>query len=169
MSSTLRFEHRFASGAVCRTWIDVDAVGGAGSGFVPRFFWSGAKAGREELVAWLGEVFTEVADHVGALLAFTTVPPHFGTGGGRREIWLCMPGRSKPWRGTWAPRVFLVLSPWQEEAERRGRFVLRFGKYRGKQLRDVDPEYLRWVLHNFTGLWPETRNAIAHYLDALSQ
>jgi hypothetical protein len=161
MSSTLRFEHRFASGSVCRTWIDVDAVGSAG--FVPRFFWTGAKVGPQELVAWLGEVFTEVADRAGALLAFTTVPEC----GSRRAIWVCMPGRSKPERAKWAPRVFLVLSPWQEEAEHRGRFVLRFGPHRGKRLRDVTPEYLRWMLRHYKHLRPGTRRAIERYLLSL--
>lgn len=43
-------------------------------------------------------------------------------------------------------------------------FELPFGKHRGAPLRDVPVEYLLWVLHNFEGMWPTTREAIERYL-----
>jgi hypothetical protein len=46
------------------------------------------------------------------------------------------------------------------------RTVLQFGKHRGKQLNQVDPGYLLWVLENFDSLWPQTRQAIERYLDS---
>jgi hypothetical protein len=43
--------------------------------------------------------------------------------------------------------------------------ILRFGKYRGKRLDEVDADYLLWVLENFDELWPSTRRAIELYLN----
>jgi hypothetical protein len=44
-------------------------------------------------------------------------------------------------------------------------FELPFGKHRGAALRDVPIDYLLWVLDNFDGMWPTTREAIGRYLD----
>jgi hypothetical protein len=43
--------------------------------------------------------------------------------------------------------------------------VLGFGKHRGKCVREIPPDYLIWVLHNFEDLWPETQTAIERYLN----
>jgi Putative quorum-sensing-regulated virulence factor len=45
-----------------------------------------------------------------------------------------------------------------------GRTILTFGKYRGKRLRDVPPEYLLWVLANCHRISPHLRAAIRTYL-----
>jgi hypothetical protein len=90
-----------------------------------------------------------------------SVPPARGW-----ERWLFLPG-AEPRRVAWAPRMFLIVPPWQEEAERRGQFVLRFGPHRGRRLKDVTPEYLRWMLRHYKHLRPGTRRAIERYLLSL--
>jgi hypothetical protein len=42
--------------------------------------------------------------------------------------------------------------------------VLRFGKYKGRTLRDVPVDYLFWVLTNCQSLNPHTRQAINGFL-----
>lgn len=48
-----------------------------------------------------------------------------------------------------------------------GEVILKFGKYAGEKIKDVDPEYLEWVLANFEDLWPQTRKVIERYLESL--
>jgi hypothetical protein len=159
-ANTLKFAHRFAGGALCEIAVDLERV--RDGAFVPRFIWSGGtRCSPREHVEWLCEVFAEISDRTCDMLAFEAPDE-----AGRWERWLCLPG-SRPKRVRWAPKVFRVVPLWQEEAKSLGRFVLRFGQHRGKCLRDVDPGYLVWVLRNFTGLWPETRNAIERYLETL--
>jgi hypothetical protein len=160
MSATLlRFQHRFASGAACAIAVDIESV--RKCAFLPRFHWSGTKFAPREHIAWLCEVFAEVSDRACDILTFAALGEN-----GRWQLWLCLPG-AEPKRVKWAPKVFLIVPPWQEEVARRGQFVLHFGKYRGRCLKDVDPAYLIWVLRNFKNLWPETRNAIERYLATL--
>lgn len=52
------------------------------------------------------------------------------------------------------------MSP-RSEAET---FVMPFGRHQGKPLDQVPAGYLVWVLENITGMWPETRQAIASFL-----
>jgi hypothetical protein len=159
-STKLRFAHRFAGGAECAIAVDIESV--RDGVFIPRFVWSGGtKFSPREHLDWLCEVFAEIADRACDMLAFTALGED-----GRWQLWLCLPG-AEPKRVAWAPKVFLIVPPWQEEMARRGQFVLPFGKYRGRCLKDVDPAYLNWVLRNFTNLWPETRNAIERYLETL--
>jgi hypothetical protein len=54
---------------------------------------------------------------------------------------------------------------YRQEPSPYGEVVLKFGKYEGEKIKDVDPEYLLWVLDHFTDLWPSTRKAIEHYLE----
>jgi hypothetical protein len=46
-----------------------------------------------------------------------------------------------------------------------GTVRMSFGKYRERQLRDVPPEYLIWVLDNCRNLDPYLRTAIRRYLE----
>ena len=44
-------------------------------------------------------------------------------------------------------------------------FIMPFGKYRGKKLKDVPVDYLVWILDNFDGLRDTTRTIIECFLD----
>jgi hypothetical protein len=59
-------------------------------------------------------------------------------------------GRTTPSNQSYSPYAYIVLG---------------FGKHRGKCLKDIPPDYLIWIVHNFEDLWPETRKAIERYLD----
>jgi hypothetical protein len=160
-ATLLKFEHRFQGGSACRVAVDLDAV--RGNEFVPRFVWYGAKCSRRELVAWLVEVFREIADQSGLPQAFTALGES-----GRQERWVFWPGQEPKQSNRWMPRVFCISPPKQEAAENPwGRYVLRFGQHRGKCLREVTPQYLEWMLRSYKGLWPGTRNAIKRYLETL--
>lgn len=44
-------------------------------------------------------------------------------------------------------------------------FIIPFGKYRGRKIKDVPVDYLLWLLDNFDGLRDQTRTIIECYLD----
>jgi hypothetical protein len=82
----LRFQRRFASGALCKLTVDLASVK-AGT-FRPHFIWSGRPPSKKrQLIAWSLGVFASVANRTQ-----TTIRYSFWHEPGRSETWDCRPG-----------------------------------------------------------------------------
>jgi hypothetical protein len=72
----LKFTHRFKSGALCETEIDLEAV--RANSFTPHFRWRGTTHKAHEFVCWARDVFRIVANRAGVPVLWCFV--HRGSG-----------------------------------------------------------------------------------------
>jgi hypothetical protein len=80
----LSFQHRFASGALCKIVVDLGQV--KTNTFRPHFVWNGRGHKPRELIAWVTEIFQIVATRTGVPIMYV-----FSHNSGRTETWLCAP------------------------------------------------------------------------------